>query len=86
MIIFFQLQAECLHTGHYKSDESNKRHTLTELKSGKLLITELCFANNLSEEDAIESAFNLMFRVQEDQQTHLLFCAKCHIVVHSGNK
>ena len=81
--MFFFWQAEYLHGE--QTEEFNKRHTLTELKSGKLLVTELCFATNNSEEDTIETAFNLMFGADGEQQdVKLLFCAKCHLAVHSG--
>lgn len=83
-VYFSQRDAELLHSGTLTADENNKRHTLNELKSGKLLVTELCFALNNSEEASIETAFNLMFGEKEEQDVHLLICAKCHVAVHSG--
>lgn len=67
------------------SPTTNRRHSLNELKSGKLLVTELCFAVNNSEEASIETAFNLMFGDAEEKEVHLLICASCHVAVHSGN-
>ena len=38
-----------------------------------------------SEEDAIESAYNLMFNSQSQlQEVELLTCAKCNMAVHTG--
>lgn len=54
-------------------------------KSGKLLVTELCFALDNSEENSIETAFNLMFgNVDSADELSLLKCAKCNVSVHNS--
>lgn len=82
-VYFSQSDAEYLHTGTTVKPEQNKRRSLSALKVGKRLVTELCFADDHSEETAMETAFNLMFGEEKEEELHLLICASCHLAVHS---
>lgn len=64
------------HLAEYKSCFQNTQ--------GKLLVTELCFAMDSSEENNIETAFNLMFGTNDkDNELAILTCSDCGVSVHN---
>jgi len=68
----------------YLYGDSKKTEVSKDLTVGKLLVTELCFAEcNSSEAESIDTAFNLMFGVEEDNEIELIMCSRCHVAVHN---